>query len=129
MTARQRAIEIVETLAFKDARIPEILEILSEVGLGNSLSEWEIDAIVVKVDAARSALPPEPSKSLARWVGMSAAVLGMAAWAIGLRVAGFAVILDRLPKVIAGKAVEERRRSARFQGAPITNPAPQAAYR
>lgn len=93
MTTRQRAIEMVETLAFKDARIPEIQEILSEVGLGNSLSEWEIDAIVVKVDAARSALPPEPSKSLARWVGMFAAVLGMAAWAIGLRVAGLAVIL------------------------------------
>jgi len=57
------------------------------------LSEWEIDAIVTKVDAARSALPPEPSKSLARWVGMFAAVLGLAVWAIGLKVGSLAVIL------------------------------------
>jgi len=93
MTARQRAIEMVESLAFKDTRIPEIQEILSEAGLGNSLSEWEIDAIVIKVDAARSSLPPEPSKSLARWVGMFTAVLGVAAWVIGLKVAMLAVIL------------------------------------
>ena len=93
MTARQRAIEMVEILAFKDVRIPEIQEVLSEVGLGNSLSEWEIDAIVIKVDAARSALPPEPSKSLARWVGMFTAVLGLVAWVIGLKIAILAVIL------------------------------------
>jgi hypothetical protein len=93
MTTRQRAIEMVETLAFKDARIPEIQEVLSEVGLGASLSEWEIEAIVTKVDAARNALPPEPSKSLARWVGVFAAVLGLAACFIGLKVAVLAVIL------------------------------------
>lgn len=84
---------MVEALAFQDARIPEIQEVLSEAGLGASLSEWEIEAIVTKVDAARSVLPPEPSKSLARWVGMVTAVLGSAAWVIGVNIAVLAVIL------------------------------------
>jgi len=93
MTTTQRATEMAESLALTGHRTSEIQEVLSELGLGASLSHSEIEAIAIKVDAARNALPPKPSKSLARWVGMFAAVLGMAAWAIGLRVAGFAVIL------------------------------------
>ena len=76
MTTTQRATEMAESLALTGYRTSEIQEVLSELGLGASLSHSEIEAIAIKVDAARSALPLEPSKRVARLVGIAAILIG-----------------------------------------------------
>ena len=76
MTTRQRAIEMTESLALNDARISEIQDALSELGLAAALTEAEIELIVTKVDAARKAVPPEPSKLAARLVGIATILIG-----------------------------------------------------
>jgi len=76
MTTRQRAIEMTENLALRDVRIPEIQEVLSELGLAAALTESEIEMIVTKIDAAKNALPLEPSKLVARLVGIAAILVG-----------------------------------------------------
>jgi hypothetical protein len=78
MTTTQRATEMAENLALKGLRLSEIQEALSELGLGASLSESELEAIMVKIDAAKSALPLEPSKRSARLVGIAAILVGAA---------------------------------------------------
>lgn len=76
MTTTQRATEMAESLALKGLRTSEIQEVLGELGLGASLSHSEIEAIAIKVDAARNALPPEPSKRVARLVGIATILVG-----------------------------------------------------
>lgn len=76
MTVRQRAIEMTESLALAGHRMSEIQEALSELGLAASLSESEIETIMTKVDAAKNAVVPEPSKLVARLVGIVAILVG-----------------------------------------------------
>ena len=76
MTTRQRAIEMTESLALTGARASEIQEALSELGLAAALTEAEIELIATKVDAAKKALPLEPSKRAARLVGIATILVG-----------------------------------------------------
>lgn len=78
MTTTQRATEMAESLALKGFRTSKIQEVLTELGLGASLSGSQIEAIVIKVDAAKNALPLEPSKRWARIVGIAAILIGSA---------------------------------------------------
>jgi len=77
MTTTQRATEMAEGLALAGRRASEIQDALSELGLGASLGQLEIEAIVTRVDAAKNALPMEPSKRAARLVGVAAILIGL----------------------------------------------------
>ena len=85
MPSREDVREIIDEMAMKGLSAAAIGKELKKKSMDGVIDRFEIEQRVTKVRALQSLLPPRPSKTLPRIVGVVALLAGIAAIAIGSR--------------------------------------------